>query len=474
MTRRHSLRQRVNTSSTSGSSILGWLSGAAGTPEVPTGAFGTWRGRQMGIMGTFADNFASTTHAYELQTGFLMEYTDCDVNIAVGGLYNDQGETHKAVALGSGAIWQQWHDRNVASLQNLASLWKNGKHNHTVRTLHARYCHEFNGDWYPWYVGPGSDAQQSVTITGSPTGGTFTLTFGGQTTTALPYNASASQVQSALAALSSVNGTWNVKVGNPFGYHIVTFIHGLGSAPQTLMTASSSLTGGSSPSVAVAHVTLGETTGGPGYFKTTFQMWADLARTYFPELSTEWCVNYSTSTAMDIRLAWPGNRVSDGTPYAKVYLLDFYNVWPWRSTGFSSHELDTHWYKDSSFSTYPPLGNEAHRRQALAFGVPLGISEWGNPAFDESSGGGSGGGDAPGFFDYMFSWMTANAGTGAGKFVYDIYFNAPNFNAGDLVYCLWHNKIPADVGPWSPLPAGSPTTLMSSSAARYKAQWGTP
>src|SRR2546430_63924 len=58
-------------------------------------------------------------------------------------------------------------------------------------------------------------AMQTVTITGAPTGGTFTLTIGGQTTAAIPYNANAATVQAAVAALSSV-GAGNVMVsGGP-------------------------------------------------------------------------------------------------------------------------------------------------------------------------------------------------------------------------------------------------------------------
>ena len=40
--------------------------------------------------------------------------------------------------------------------------------------------------------------KQTVTIGGSPTGGTFTLTFGGQTTATIAYNADASVVEAAL------------------------------------------------------------------------------------------------------------------------------------------------------------------------------------------------------------------------------------------------------------------------------------
>ncbi|WP_052336142.1 hypothetical protein [Mycobacterium canetti] len=97
---------------------------------------------------------------------------------------------------------------------------------------------------------------QLVTITGSPTGGTFTLTYAGQTTAGIAYNAAASAVQSALAALSTV-GAGNVSVsGSAGGPYTVTFLGALGSQDVALLTASGAgLTGGTSPGVTVATVT---------------------------------------------------------------------------------------------------------------------------------------------------------------------------------------------------------------------------
>ena len=47
----------------------------------------------------------------------------------------------------------------------------------------------------------GTAGVQTVTVNGTPTGGTFTLTWNGYTTTAIAYNAAASAVQTALQAL---------------------------------------------------------------------------------------------------------------------------------------------------------------------------------------------------------------------------------------------------------------------------------
>lgn len=99
------------------------------------------------------------------------------------------------------------------------------------------------------------DEVQTVTITGSPTGGTFTLTFGANTTSTIAFNASAATVQTALTALASI-GSGNASVtGSAGGPWTVEFIAGKGNANQAAITlGTNSLTGGSSPNVAIAIV----------------------------------------------------------------------------------------------------------------------------------------------------------------------------------------------------------------------------
>lgn len=106
------------------------------------------------------------------------------------------------------------------------------------------------------------DEVQTVTITGSPTGGTFTLTFGGQTTAGIAYNAAASAVQTALQALSSIGSNNCTVTGSAGGPYTVTFIGALANASQALMTANgASLTGGTSPGVTIARVQAGQASG---------------------------------------------------------------------------------------------------------------------------------------------------------------------------------------------------------------------
>lgn len=104
----------------------------------------------------------------------------------------------------------------------------------------------------------GTDEVQTVTLTGSPSGGSFTLTFRGATTGNIAYNAAASDVEDALEALSSI-GNGDVRVtGSSGGPYTVTFVNDLGNQNVGQMTASGSgLTGGTTPGVEVATVTEG-------------------------------------------------------------------------------------------------------------------------------------------------------------------------------------------------------------------------
>ncbi|MFC6090870.1 hypothetical protein [Saccharothrix lopnurensis] len=102
-----------------------------------------------------------------------------------------------------------------------------------------------------------SNEKQSLTLTGGPTGGTWTATYSGQTTAGIAHNATTTTVRTTLEALSTV-GVGNVAVTGAPGAWVVEFKNALGGANLAQMTASgASLTGGSSPAVAVATTTAG-------------------------------------------------------------------------------------------------------------------------------------------------------------------------------------------------------------------------
>ncbi|WP_399553823.1 hypothetical protein OG473_39825 (plasmid) [Streptomyces anulatus] len=100
---------------------------------------------------------------------------------------------------------------------------------------------------------------QTLTVTGAPTGGTFTITWSGQTTAALAYNATAAQVQTALEALSNIapgdvavtgatGGPWTLTWGGTqLGENV--------AQPTTTET----FTGGTTPDITIATTTAGGT-----------------------------------------------------------------------------------------------------------------------------------------------------------------------------------------------------------------------
>jgi hypothetical protein len=94
-----------------------------------------------------------------------------------------------------------------------------------------------------------SDKQEIVLE--NPSGGTYTLTFKGQTTVPIAYNATPEEVQSALEALSSISAG-NVAVSAAGSGYLVTFDGALATSEQPAMSADgSSLAAGGTVAVRV-------------------------------------------------------------------------------------------------------------------------------------------------------------------------------------------------------------------------------
>lgn len=105
----------------------------------------------------------------------------------------------------------------------------------------------------------GTAEVQTVTVTGTPTGGTFTLTFDGATTAAIAFDAAAADVQSALEALANVEPGDVTATGGPLpGAAVTVTFTGFAGTNVPQMTADASgLTGGTDPDVVVATTTEG-------------------------------------------------------------------------------------------------------------------------------------------------------------------------------------------------------------------------
>lgn len=103
--------------------------------------------------------------------------------------------------------------------------------------------------------GNGTIGVQTITIGGTPTGGTFTLAYQGQVTAPIAYNAAASAVQSALRALSTIGGANVTCTGGalPGAAVTCTFSGSLVNETVPLIAANiAGLTGGS-PTITIAN-----------------------------------------------------------------------------------------------------------------------------------------------------------------------------------------------------------------------------
>lgn len=99
---------------------------------------------------------------------------------------------------------------------------------------------------------------QTITVTGTPTGGTYTLTYGAQTTTGIAFNATAAAIRTALEGLSNIApGDVSVSGSSP-GPYTVTFTGSLaGTNVGSITTDASGLTGGTAPAVVIGQGTQG-------------------------------------------------------------------------------------------------------------------------------------------------------------------------------------------------------------------------
>ncbi|MET7713670.1 hypothetical protein [Streptomyces sp. NPDC005407] len=98
---------------------------------------------------------------------------------------------------------------------------------------------------------------QTLTVTGAPDGGTFTITWSGQTTGAIAYNATAAQVQTALEALSNIAPGDVVVTGAAGGPWTLTWGGTQLGEDVAAPTTTESFTGGTTPDITVATVTAG-------------------------------------------------------------------------------------------------------------------------------------------------------------------------------------------------------------------------
>ena len=118
------------------------------------------------------------------------------------------------------------------------------------------------GLWVPRGFGQtaGTNEVQTVAIIGAPTGGTFTLSFDGQVTAGIAFNATAAAVVAALEALNNINPGDLTATGGPLPGTGVAITFGgrhAGTDVPVLVANGAGLTGGTTPAVTVTTNTAG-------------------------------------------------------------------------------------------------------------------------------------------------------------------------------------------------------------------------
>lgn len=92
------------------------------------------------------------------------------------------------------------------------------------------------------------DNQWAIAVTGTPTGGSYVLTFNGAATAPIAYNAATSAVTGAINALSGVTGITGVTVSGTASAYTLVF------PTNVTMVATHTLTGGTTPTVTATAV----------------------------------------------------------------------------------------------------------------------------------------------------------------------------------------------------------------------------
>ena len=132
------------------------------------------------------------------------------------------------------------------------------KHDAALTSAEQAVINYTQRDFTKTLVG-GVNEVQTVTLTGNPTGGHFTLTFNGQTTSNIQHDAAATLVQARLENLSTIPAGGVTVTGNNGGPYTVTFTGELGSQNVATMTGADTMTGGTSPAVSITTTTAGVT-----------------------------------------------------------------------------------------------------------------------------------------------------------------------------------------------------------------------
>lgn len=174
---------------------------------------------------------------------------------------------------------------------------------------------------------PGTNEVQTVTLTGSATGGTFTLTHSAATTGAISYAANAATVEAALDALGIANFSVTGSAGGPW---VVTYAGALAATNVALMTGDASSATNASPSGLIVETTAGsdgsgsishaETVAGtPQVYAGTYAMFFESDGSELTQLDSRVTVTGQTAYALNL---WLTVAATAGSGVIQFSLVD--------------------------------------------------------------------------------------------------------------------------------------------------------
>lgn len=174
---------------------------------------------------------------------------------------------------------------------------------------------------------PGTDEVQTVTLTGSATGGTFTLSHSAATTSAIAYNANAATVEAALDALGIANFSVTGSAGGPWS---VTFGGALADTDVALITGDASAATNADPSGLIVETTAGSdgagsishaetVTGTPQVYSGTYALIFESDGSELTQLDTKVTVTGETAYALNL---WLTVAATAGSGVIQFSLVD--------------------------------------------------------------------------------------------------------------------------------------------------------
>lgn len=184
--------------------------------------------RKQSVKGTYAADLASAGIALRVKSGALAPNRDLIVADAEIGGGRDVADAYMGAVSWSGDF------EFYARMESLPTLLQAALGTASSAVLKNR---------------------QTLTPSGTISGGTFTLTYAGQTTAAIAYNATAAAIATALVALSNIGPGEVTGSGGPVNTTPVTLtFSGTLADNTTLLTINDSLLTGTTPDIAVAAV----------------------------------------------------------------------------------------------------------------------------------------------------------------------------------------------------------------------------